>query len=323
MVVEVIRMKEENNTPKSKWSRIYRKKWFFPALYLAIATILLSVVVWYQNVGQQIPEAEKDVKQGEDYVPNPFNEDAEAVVDQQEVIKMPVKDKNQTEIVTKFYDYNAEQEDQENALVLYNNRYYQSTGIDIAADDGEAFEVIASLSGTVTEVKEDPLLGNVVVMDHDNDVMTYYASLQDVEVKAGDKVKQGDRLGVAGKNLFGKDHGTHVHFEIRKDGKEVDPESYFDQPMSKLDEVDAEEATEEQADEEKEDSEKGDSAEKEKSDDEEAVEKESEESTPSHADEVEHDSSEEEVDQQVGEDDEADEQLDEQLNKEEENPLSR
>ncbi|HEX6593660.1 MAG TPA: peptidoglycan DD-metalloendopeptidase family protein [Bacillota bacterium] len=316
-------MKEENNTPKSKWSRIYRKKWFFPALYLAIATILLSVVVWYQNVGQQIPEAEKDVKQGEDYVPNPFNEDAEAVVDQQEVIKMPVKDKNQTEIVTKFYDYNAEQEDQENALVLYNNRYYQSTGIDIAADDGEAFEVIASLSGTVTEVKEDPLLGNVVVMDHDNDVMTYYASLQDVEVKAGDKVKQGDRLGVAGKNLFGKDHGTHVHFEIRKDGKEVDPESYFDQPMSKLDEVDAEEATEEQADEEKEDSEKGDSAEKEKSDDEEAVEKESEESTPSHADEVEHDSSEEEVDQQVGEDDEADEQLDEQLNKEEENPLSR
>lgn len=246
MVVEVMRMKEENKgTPKNKWSRIYRKKWFFPALYLAIATILLSVVVWYQNVGQ-VPEAEQETEQGDDYVPSPYDEEAEAVVDQQEVIKMPVKDKKQAEIVTKFYDYNAEQEDQENALVLYNNRYYQSTGIDIAFEDGEPFDVIASLSGTVTEVKEDPLLGNVVVMDHENDVMTYYASLQEVDVKAGDKVKQGEDLGVAGKNLFGKDHGTHVHFEIRKDGKEVDPESYFDQPVSKLDEEAAEETTEEE-----------------------------------------------------------------------------
>src|SRR5699024_96013 len=147
----------------------------------------------------------------------------------------------QADRVTKLYDYKAEEEDQEHALVLYNNRHYQSTGIDIAFEDGERFDVIASLSANVKAAKEAPLLRNVVVMDHENDVMTYYASLQEVDVKAGDKVKQGEDLGVAGKNLFGKDHGTHVHFEIRKDGKEVDPESYFDQPVSKLDEEAAEE----------------------------------------------------------------------------------
>jgi stage II sporulation protein Q len=232
-------MKEENNTPKNKWSQIFRRKWFFPAVYLTIAALLLSAVVWYQNTGDT-PDAQ-DADTGDEYNPTEFDEDAKAVLDQQEVIKMPVKDEKQAEIVTKFYDYNAEQDEQEAGLVLYNNRYYQSTGIDIAGADDEAFDVVASLSGTVTEVKEDPLLGNVVVVSHENDVMTYYASLAEVEVEADTTVKQGEAIGTAGKNIFGKDNGTHVHFEIRKDGQEVNPETFFNQPLSKLDDVVTEE----------------------------------------------------------------------------------
>jgi len=243
-------MKEENNAPKNKWSDIFRKKWFFPAVYLTIAALLLSVVVWYQNMDNQVPDAQEDSEMSGEYNPSEFDEDAEAVLDQQEVIKMPVQDKEQAEIVTKFYDYNAEQDEQENGLVLYNNRYYQSTGIDIASAEGEAFDVVASLSGTVTEVKEDPLLGNVVVVSHENDVMTYYASLNEVEVKADSEVKQGDAIGTAGKNLFGKDNGTHVHFELRKDGIEVDPESFFNQPVSELDKIDVEKEEEEEAEQE-------------------------------------------------------------------------
>src|SRR5699024_1891635 len=87
-------------------------------------------------------------------------------------------------------------------------------------------------------------------MDHEDDVMTYDAWLQEVDVKAGDKVKQVEDLGDAGNNLFGKDDGTHVHFEIRKHGKEVDPESYFDQQVSKMDEEAAEETTEEETEDE-------------------------------------------------------------------------
>jgi stage II sporulation protein Q len=229
---------EKNGASKNKWSRIFRKKWFFPALYLTIAALLLSVVVWYQNIDNQIPDAQKKQDGTEDFVPNLHDgDDAQSVLDQQEVIKTPVTeaDQDQAEIVTKFYDYNAEKADQENALVLYNNRYYQSTGVDIATADDDAFEVTAALSGTVEEVKEDPLLGNVVSLTHENDVKTYYASLGDIAVKAGDEVKQGDKLGVAGKNLFGKDVGTHVHFQLRKDDKVVNPESFFNQPVSKLD----------------------------------------------------------------------------------------
>ncbi|GGJ91724.1 stage II sporulation protein Q [Lentibacillus kapialis] len=226
-------MKEENNTPKNKWSRIFRKKWFFPAVYLTIAALLLSMVVWYQNLGNQIDESQEE--NTEEYSPVEHGEEAQPVMDQQEVVQKPVESMDQAEIVTKYYDYNAEQEAQENAIVVFNDRYYQSTGIDIASADGETFDVLASLSGKVTEIKEDPLLGNVVTLKHENDVTTHYASLGDVKVSADQKVKQGETLGSAGKNLFGKDNGTHLHFEIRKDGNAVNPEDFFNQPLSALD----------------------------------------------------------------------------------------
>ncbi|QKY70465.1 M23 family metallopeptidase [Lentibacillus sp. CBA3610] len=239
-------MSEENNTPKNKWSRIFRKKWFFPAVYLTIAALLLSLVVWYQNLGNQIDETQEE--NTEDYAPVEHDEEAEPVMDQQEVIQAPVENMDEAEIVTKYYDYNADQEDQENAIVVFNDRYYQSTGIDVASADGETFDVLASLSGTVTEVKEDPLLGNVVTLTHDNDVTTHYASLGDVNISADEEVEQGDAIGTAGENLFGKDNGTHLHFEIRKDGEDVNPETFFNQPLSALDEALAEDEASENGD---------------------------------------------------------------------------
>jgi len=231
-------MKEEQNgAPKNKWSRIFRKKWFFPAVYITVAAILLTVVVWYQNMDNQIPDANENQEASDHYTPDLYDEDAEAVMEQTENIKMPVTDQEKAEIVTKFYDTNADQEDKENALVFHNNRYYQSTGIDIKLDDDEPFDVVASLSGTVEEVKEDPILGKVITLSHGNDVMTYYSSMGEITSEVGAKVKQGDVLGTAGNNLFGKDIGPHVHFELRKSGKTLNPEAFFNQSLSELDKV--------------------------------------------------------------------------------------
>ncbi|RKQ34357.1 M23 family metallopeptidase [Oceanobacillus halophilus] len=290
---------EKQGTPKNKWSRIFRKKWFFPALYLTIAALLLAVVVWYQNLDNQVPSADEEVQDEQvtdNYEPTPDGEEAQPVLDQQETIKFPLTDPDQAEIVTKFYDYNASEEDQENALVFYNNRYYQSTGVDFASE--EPFEVQASLSGTVTEVKEDPLLGNVVILSHENDVTTYYASLGEVAVTAGDEVKQGDQLGTAGKNIFGKDNGTHVHFELRKGDKGVNPESFFNQPVSALDELEGEEVSEEsEGSEESAASEEAESEEaSEPTDSENVTDEESTDETEESADEEETDSDKEEED---------------------------
>lgn len=230
-------MKEEKNGgSKNNWTRIFRKKWFFPAVYLGVAALLLTFVVWYQNVDNQIPGAQDDQETTDNTATEEFNgkEDAQTVTSQQEVVKMPVSNQDKAEIVTKFYDYNADEKAKESALVFYNNRYYQSTGVDIATSEGETFDVTASLSGTVEEVKEDPLLGNVVKLSHENDLATFYASLGEVKVKQGTEVEQGDVLGTAGTNLFGKDAGTHVHFEVRKNDNPVNPETYFNQPVNSI-----------------------------------------------------------------------------------------
>jgi len=241
-------MKEENKgvTKIRNWKRIFRKKWFFPALYLTVAALLLAAVVWYQTTTNQT--AQEDQAQ-EENTPVANEEDTIPVMEQSESIGMPVANEDQAEIVTTFYDYNNTAEEQENALILYNNRYYQSTGVDIASGDGETFDVTASLTGTVEEVKEDPLLGNMVVLSSGSDVKTYYAALDQVNVQAGDEVSQGDVIGNAGQNLFGKDNGIHVHFELRKNDTPVDPEEYFNQPVTSLEEITEETAEEANPDE--------------------------------------------------------------------------
>ncbi|QDP42239.1 M23 family metallopeptidase [Radiobacillus deserti] len=231
---------ENNNVSKNGMKRVFRKKWFFPALYLTMAALLLTGVLWYQNLESQNPLAgdePESEKTGDSVTGNGTLGDepeSQPVMEQEEVLKMPIKEESQAQIVTKFYDYDAEAEDQEKALVLYNNKYYQSKGVDIASSDGKAFDVAASLSGTVTEVEQDPLLGNVVKITHENDVTTYYASLENVLVEAGAEVKQGDVIATAGRNLFGQASGVHVHFEVRQGETAVNPEEFFNQPLSKL-----------------------------------------------------------------------------------------
>ncbi|MBN8235014.1 M23 family metallopeptidase [Halobacillus kuroshimensis] len=231
-------MKDEGkkSVTKLKFKRLMRKKWLYPALYLSVAALVLVGVFWYQqsanDVENQIADQQKSQSQDEFLV----NEDGESVpvMDHQENLQMPVADEKTASIVTKFYDYEASEQDQESALVLYNNKYYQSEGVDITREDGEAFEVTAALSGTVTEVKEDPLYGNVIEVQHDENLSTVYASLESVDVLAGSDIAQGDVIGSAGRNSFGQASGVHVHFEVRNDGQPVNPEAFFGQPVSQI-----------------------------------------------------------------------------------------
>ena len=248
-------MKEEGkkSVTKLKFKRLMRKKWLYPALYLSVAALVLVGVFWYQqgagDLGDQIAEQPKSEVQDE-FLTADNEKDSVTVMDHQENLQMPVADEQTASIVTKFYDYEASEQDQESALVLYNNKYYQSEGVDITREDGEAFEVTSALSGTVTEVKEDPLYGNVIEITHDEDVTTVYASLEDVEVLAGSDVAQGDVLGSAGRNSFGQASGVHVHFEVRSGGQPVNPEDFFGQPMSKIIESGEKEAPVDEAQEE-------------------------------------------------------------------------
>ncbi|WP_241657222.1 M23 family metallopeptidase [Halobacillus salinus] len=234
---------------KLKVKRLMRKKWLYPALYLSVAALVLVGVFWYQQGASDLDQVQEEPETNvqDEILTNNTRDESVPVMEQNENLQMPVVDEATASIVTNFYDYDATEAEQESALVLYNNKYYQSEGVDITREDGESFEVTASLSGTVTEIKEDPLYGNVIEITHDQDVSTVYASLDQVQVETGASVTQGDVLGTAGSNSFGQASGVHVHFEVRKAGEPVNPENFFGQPVSNIDDgsedgVDEEEA---------------------------------------------------------------------------------
>ncbi|GAB2551786.1 M23 family metallopeptidase [Gracilibacillus alcaliphilus] len=240
-------MEENNNVSKNKWKRIVKKKWFFPALYLMVAAIALTGVLWYQNTLTNTPDLAENAKDHVgDMRHSTDQEESAPVMQQQEVLQLPIAEDVEAEIVTKFYDYGASEEDQQDALILHQNKYYQSDGIALSTSDHEAFDVTASLSGTVAEIKQDPLLGNVIKMEHEEGISTYYASLDEVLVEEGAEVKQGDSIGTAGQSNLGQANGVHVHFEVRKDGTAVNPETFINQPLSKIEAAEKQEAAEEE-----------------------------------------------------------------------------
>lgn len=234
-----MREEEKKRTSQgSKFQQFFRKKWVFPAIYLVSAAVILTAVLWYQAIRNN----DANDLSTDDGTDVSYNEDQSVEVNQSvENFKMPAIDPDAVKVVTNFYDFNASEKEQETALVFHNNTYHPNQGIDIASNDGKAFEVTASLSGTVAKAEKDSLLGYVVEIEHENGVKTIYQSLADTKVQAGDKVKQGEIIGQAGKNQFNKDAGVHVHFEIRKDGKAYNPLNYMDEPLTSLTEKSVEE----------------------------------------------------------------------------------
>lgn len=93
------------------------------------------------------------------------------------------------------------------------------TGIDIAVNEGTVF--IASMDGIVEEVSSEGDLGNHFKIVND-DVATVYAHCKTIYVKKGDAIKQGQAIGEVG--TTGNSTGPHLHFEIRKENRYVDPD---------------------------------------------------------------------------------------------------
>lgn len=233
-------MKEEEKkrtSLKLTIKRFLKKRWAMPAIYIASAAIILSAFLWYQN---STKDPEPFDYEATDLSGKKHNEPAVEVNRVMENFIMPVKDSSSAVIKKPFYDVNGEEKDQVAALVFYNNTYHPNTGIDVAMENGETFEVVAALSGTVKDVKEDTILGNVIEIEHDKGIVTQYQSITDMNVEIGDEVKQGQTIAKAGKSLLNEEAGIHVHFEIRKDGVPVNPQEYLNKPLSSLQEANVE-----------------------------------------------------------------------------------
>ncbi|WP_242694832.1 M23 family metallopeptidase [Pseudogracilibacillus auburnensis] len=231
-----MKMREEEKNQSSQWKNFFKKRWVFPAVYLVSAALLITLIVWYQGSLDKTTETPEVAENTNDKAG--IDEPVIEVNQSFENIEMPVSDEDSVSIVTEFFDSNASADQQEAALIVDGNKYRPSMGIDISQNDGQEFDVTASLSGKVIDVRQDAFLGNVIEVDHGEGIVTVYQSVKDIKVKAGDAVGQGDVLAKSSVSELNKTAKNHVHFEIRKDNNALNPHTYFGQPLTVLAELD-------------------------------------------------------------------------------------
>lgn len=98
-------------------------------------------------------------------------------------------------------------------------------GIDIA-DTGVHNQIVVSAeSGTVIFAGNLGGYGNLVIIKHDNGLETRYAHLNSIDVTNRQYVNKGDIIGRVGNT--GDSTGSHLHFEVRIDGKAIDPQIFY------------------------------------------------------------------------------------------------
>lgn len=97
------------------------------------------------------------------------------------------------------------------------------TGIDFAAPKGTP--VYATGNGKVSKAGSDHGYGKHIEVDHGYGYKTLYAHLNKFSAKQGTKIKRGDLIGYVGNT--GSSTGPHLHYEVIKDGKSVNPVNFF------------------------------------------------------------------------------------------------
>lgn len=164
-----------------------------------------------------------------------------AVMDVLEKIKLPVVKEsdtiigrpyteNKVSIVQSYYDYKANESEQTNSIIYYQDTYIQNCGISYS-NDGEPFDVVSVLDGEVIEVKQDTLLGNIIKIKHSESVMSVYQSIGEINVAVGDNVVKGTVLATSSTSNIRSTLNNHLYFELLIDGINVNPEEYYDKSL--------------------------------------------------------------------------------------------
>jgi murein DD-endopeptidase MepM/ murein hydrolase activator NlpD len=105
----------------------------------------------------------------------------------------------------------------------FTGRSALHTGLDFQADPGTP--ILAAAGGVVVAQEVHPAYGNMVEIDHGNDLITRYAHASKVWVRIGDLVKRGQKIADVG--TTGRSTGPHLHFEVMVQGVPQDPQKFL------------------------------------------------------------------------------------------------
>ncbi|MBQ9318615.1 MAG: M23 family metallopeptidase [Bacilli bacterium] len=202
-------------------------------VFMLVGLLIISKnKIGYSSDYEISGETENDINQYVSKIITDTVEDMPVVSENKtDIIKRPYNNNNIT-IVKNYYNVNDDEETQQNSLLFYGDTYIQSSGVSYGLD--EQFEVLSILNGKVTDIKEDDILGNVITIEHDNDIISVYQSVTDILVKVGDEVNQGDVIAKSSTSNIATDLGNHLYFELIINGVNVDPEDYFDRNINEM-----------------------------------------------------------------------------------------
>lgn len=112
----------------------------------------------------------------------------------------------------------------------FTNQTAMHEGIDFIAEPGTP--ILAAAAGIVQVAERHPQYGNMVDIDHGNNLVTRYAHAQQLFVKPGEFVKRGQRIAAVGST--GRSTGPHLHFEVRVGGAAQNPMRFLGREGSQL-----------------------------------------------------------------------------------------
>lgn len=105
----------------------------------------------------------------------------------------------------------------------FTGRSALHTGLDFQADFGTS--ILAAAGGIVVTQEFHPAYGNMIEIDHGNDLITRYAHASKTLVKRGDLIKRGQKIAEVG--TTGRSTGAHLHFEVLVQGIPQDPQKFL------------------------------------------------------------------------------------------------
>ena len=204
------------------------KKFVLPTVYVMVIGVLFISISFLGNILQsKVEYGNMAVSTLKDNV-TPVGK-TDNVVESR--IERPYVSSN-VSISKSFYDMTDDEAKQQNSLVYYENTYLQNSGVLYSSQD--AFEVLSSFDGTVTNVATDDILGNYVEITHNPNLKTVYYSLSEVQVKKDDTVMSGDVLGKSGDNSLNGETENCLLFEVYHNGTAIDPEDFYNMSIEDL-----------------------------------------------------------------------------------------
>ncbi len=105
----------------------------------------------------------------------------------------------------------------------FTGQLVMHAGLDFAAPAGTP--ILAAAGGVVTSAEYNAAYGNMVVIDHGNGLRTLYAHASRLEVAVGDIVRRGQQIARVGST--GRSTGSHLHFEVHRDGVPLNPARFL------------------------------------------------------------------------------------------------